>query len=128
MSSNALIRFANVSHRYEADSRDILSHAHFELARGEMAFLTGPSGAGKSTMLKLIARLARPTSGEITVDGVALSRLRERDVPAAVALARQALPEARALISQFRALEVKPVNPAAWAGLSGGEPKLASSE
>ncbi|WP_310533669.1 acyl-CoA thioesterase II [Novosphingobium sp.] len=33
-------------------------------------------------------------------------------------------PEMRALISQFRALEVKPVNPAAWAGLSGGEPKL----
>jgi len=82
MSSDALIRFADVSHRYEADSRDILSHANFELARGEMAFLTGPSGAGKSTMLKLIARLARPTSGEITVDGVALSRLRERDVPA----------------------------------------------
>ena len=80
--SSALIRFDAVSHRYETDGRDILEHAHFELARGEMAFLTGPSGAGKSTMLKLIARLARPNRGEILVDGVKLSTLRERDVPA----------------------------------------------
>ncbi len=82
MSSQSLIRFAGVSHRYDDGSREILSNANFELDRGEMAFLTGPSGAGKSTMLKLIARLARPTLGEVTVDGIALSGLRERDVPA----------------------------------------------
>ncbi|WP_366946512.1 ATP-binding cassette domain-containing protein, partial [Nevskia sp.] len=60
----------------------MLSNADFALARGEMAFLTGPSGAGKSTMLKLIARLARPTLGEIVVDGQRLSALRPREVPA----------------------------------------------
>ena len=82
MSTDPLIRFAGVSHRYEEGSREILSNAYFALARGEMAFLTGPSGAGKSTMLKLIARLAVPTRGEITVDGQQLSALRERAVPA----------------------------------------------
>ncbi|MDP3293823.1 MAG: cell division ATP-binding protein FtsE [Nevskia sp.] len=77
-----MIRFTGVSHRYDDGSREILSNADFALARGEMAFLTGPSGAGKSTMLKLIARLARPTLGEIIVGGQRLSALRPRQVPA----------------------------------------------
>nr|WP_022974857.1 cell division ATP-binding protein FtsE [Nevskia ramosa] len=82
MSNDALIRFTGVSHHYGDSSREILSNANFALARGEMAFLTGPSGAGKSTMLKLIARLARPTLGEIIVDGQRLSALRPSEVPA----------------------------------------------
>lgn len=80
--SDALIRFAQVSHRYRDGGRDILRDADFQLARGEMAFLTGPSGAGKSTLLKLIALLERPVQGEIVVDGQVLSKVRSRDVPA----------------------------------------------
>ena len=67
--SEALIRFSGVSHRYRDGGRDILRDADFQLAHGEMAFLTGPSGAGKSTLLKLVALLERPVSGEIIVDG-----------------------------------------------------------
>ncbi|MBA4284975.1 MAG: cell division ATP-binding protein FtsE [Xanthomonadaceae bacterium] len=77
-----MIRFAQVSHRYRDGGRDILRDADFQLARGEMAFLTGPSGAGKSTLLKLIALLERPVQGEIVVDGQVLSKVRSRDVPA----------------------------------------------
>ncbi len=80
--SEALIRFSGVSHRYRDGGRDILREADFQLAHGEMAFLTGPSGAGKSTMLKLIALLERPSKGEIVVDGQTLSQVRTRDVPA----------------------------------------------
>ncbi|WP_366943436.1 cell division ATP-binding protein FtsE [Nevskia sp.] len=77
-----MIRFSGVSHRYRDGGRDILREADFQLAHGEMAFLTGPSGAGKSTMLKLIALLERPSKGEIVVDGQTLSQVRTRDVPA----------------------------------------------
>lgn len=80
--SDALIRFTGVSHRYRDGGREILRDTDFQLARGEMAFLTGPSGAGKSTLLKLIALLERPVKGEIVVDGQTLSKVRPRDVPA----------------------------------------------
>src|SRR4030088_2914693 len=46
------------------------------LEPGELAFLVGPSGAGKTTLLKLINREIRPTSGEVTVDGIAAHTLK----------------------------------------------------
>jgi polar amino acid transport system ATP-binding protein len=45
-----------------------------ELTPGEVVFLIGPSGSGKSTLLRCINRLAEPTSGEIVVDGVDITR------------------------------------------------------
>ncbi len=44
--------------------------------------VTGPSGSGKSTLLNLIAGLDRPTGGEVTVLGQALSALREHELTA----------------------------------------------
>ena len=41
----------------------------FEVARGEIVALLGKTGCGKSTIFNLIAGLAEPTSGKITVDG-----------------------------------------------------------
>lgn len=73
--SDALVEFSQVSHRYPGGG-DVLSDIHFTLAAGEMAFVTGSSGAGKSTLLRLIALLARPTRGQIVVDGTNLARLR----------------------------------------------------
>jgi ABC-type lipoprotein export system ATPase subunit len=50
-------------------------------ARAAIA-VTGPSGSGKSTLLNLIAGLDRPTGGEVTVLGQALSALGERELTA----------------------------------------------
>ena len=46
-----------------------LDDASFEIARGEMVFLTGSSGAGKTTLLKLIFREDTPSQGQIVVNG-----------------------------------------------------------
>jgi putative ABC transport system ATP-binding protein len=54
-----------------------LREVDLRVAAGESVALTGESGSGKSTLLHLIAGLDDPDSGEITLDGVALSSLSE---------------------------------------------------
>ncbi|BAT59682.1 methionine import ATP-binding protein MetN [Variibacter gotjawalensis] len=48
------------------------------LSAGEIVGIIGRSGAGKSTLVRLINGLETPTSGTVTVDGVAISSLDER--------------------------------------------------
>jgi multiple sugar transport system ATP-binding protein len=45
----------------------VLKDISFEVADGEFCILLGPSGCGKSTVLRLIAGLEQPSSGEITM-------------------------------------------------------------
>jgi len=54
---------------------DVLQGLDVDVARGEFLALMGPSGSGKSTLLNLIGGLDQPTSGTITVGGVAISQL-----------------------------------------------------
>lgn len=75
-----MLRFDEVSKRYPGGN-DALSRVSFELADGEMVFLTGHSGAGKSTLMKLIILMERPSQGQVFVEGTNLSRLPARQVP-----------------------------------------------
>ena len=76
-----MISFQRVYKRYP-NGREALSELGFDLASGEMAFLTGHSGAGKSTVLKLIALLERPTRGQVLVNGINTSKVTRRHIPA----------------------------------------------
>ena len=75
-----MIKFDDVSKKYSG-SVEALSRVSFELATGEMAFLTGHSGAGKSTLMKLIILLERASQGQVFVNGVNLKRVSRRHIP-----------------------------------------------
>lgn len=75
-----MIRFDGVSKRY-ANGFEALGRVDFEVAHGEMVFLTGHSGAGKSTLMKLIMLMERPTSGQVLVDNRNLNRLSSSQIP-----------------------------------------------
>ena len=74
-----MISFNSVSMRY-ADGFEALKSVSFQLADGEMVFLTGHSGAGKSTLLKLITISERPASGEILFKGLNLARVLGKNI------------------------------------------------
>ena len=76
-----MIRFDEVSKRYNGGS-EALSRVSFELADGEMSFLTGHSGAGKSTLMKLIILMERASQGQVIVNGTNLNRVSRRQIPA----------------------------------------------
>jgi len=72
-----LIQFDDVSLEY-VSGKFALQEVSFSMPTGAFAFLTGHSGAGKSSLLKLIARLEKPTSGDIIIDDMALAQLKPR--------------------------------------------------
>ncbi|MGA0587208.1 cell division ATP-binding protein FtsE [Dyella sp. KRB-257] len=79
-SGNAVIRLDQVSKRYDG-GHEAISQLSFEVADGEMAFVTGHSGAGKSTLLKLLALIERPSHGQIHLDELNLSKVGRRGIP-----------------------------------------------
>jgi cell division transport system ATP-binding protein len=75
-----MIQFFHVSKRF-VGGQVALDDLSFEIARGEMVFITGASGAGKTTLLKLIFREDTPTQGQILVNGRNVSSLPRAKVP-----------------------------------------------
>src|SRR5688572_4226920 len=74
-----VLRFDNVSKQYPG-GHVALSDVSFEIAQGEMLFVTGHSGAGKSTLLKLIHLSERPTRGAVLFGERNLLKVRGRRV------------------------------------------------
>jgi putative ABC transport system ATP-binding protein len=75
-----LVEIRDLSRSYVEGGRDhpVLCGAAATVRRGELVVLLGRSGSGKSTLLNLLAGIDLPSSGEVVIDGVPLSRLGER--------------------------------------------------
>jgi ATP-binding cassette subfamily B protein len=70
------ISLDNVSFRYPNAASDTLRDISVDLPAGATVAIVGANGAGKSSLVKILAGLYRPSSGEVRVDGQALESLR----------------------------------------------------
>jgi putative ABC transport system ATP-binding protein len=56
---------------------EILKGISFQIASGEFVSIVGPSGSGKSTLLGIIAGLDNPSTGQVLIDGVDITHMKE---------------------------------------------------
>lgn len=86
MSDDPAVRTVDLVKRYPEADITALGGVSVEIARGEFFCIMGPSGSGKSTFLHLVGALDHATSGEVFLNGRALSkepdldRVRAREV------------------------------------------------
>ena len=59
-----------------------LQGVSFRVGSGELLAIVGPSGSGKSTLLHLIGTLERPSTGRVSITGLAVDELTDRELAA----------------------------------------------
>ncbi len=74
-----LIRLTNVKKTYKTGVTAI-QDLNLSINKGEFVFIIGSTGCGKSTLIKMLYREEKPTSGQIIVGGVDVGKLRNRKV------------------------------------------------
>lgn len=74
---STIIRLSGLSKYYQVGSQQVhaLRNVDLSIQKGEIFGIIGHSGAGKSTLLQMINMLEKPSSGEVIVDGVDMTRL-----------------------------------------------------
>lgn len=78
------ITIRGVTKQYVEGSGGTLALAGVDLnvRHGEMVLLMGPSGSGKTTLLSIMGCILRPTSGQTLLEGVDVTAMAEKDLPA----------------------------------------------
>ena len=74
-----ILSLQNVTKNYFTDGQPVraLDNLSLEVSRGEFVAIVGRSGCGKSTLLSLAGAMDFPTSGQVFVNGVATSSLKD---------------------------------------------------
>ena len=71
--NDALVTFRGVQKTYDGASL-VVRDLNLDIQRGEFLSLLGPSGSGKTTTLMMLAGFESPTAGEISLNGVPITR------------------------------------------------------
>ncbi|WP_278264411.1 ABC transporter ATP-binding protein [Nocardia sp. AG03] len=84
------------AHRLAADAvslgygdRVIVDGLSLDIAPGVVTTVIGPNGCGKSTLLKSLGRLLRPRTGQVVLDGKAISTMKTKDVAQVIGMLPQ---------------------------------------
>ena len=81
-STGFVLSATDLTRRYgEGDTAvDALRGVSLDVPKGQLTAVMGPSGSGKSTLMHILAGLDKPTSGEVTIAGTAISKLNDSDL------------------------------------------------
>ena len=74
------LKTKDLTKTYQANGNVVkaVDGVNIEVEKGEYIAVCGQSGAGKSTLMHLLGGLDRPTSGEVTIDGISIYGLDEK--------------------------------------------------
>lgn len=77
-----IIEVKNLSKIYGTKENEVraLDDVSFNINAGDFVAIVGASGSGKSTLLNMIGGLDKPSKGEVIVDGVNITKLKEKDL------------------------------------------------
>ncbi|BAX44131.1 putative ABC transporter ATP-binding protein [Mycobacterium tuberculosis] len=76
MNRQPIVQLSNLSWTFREGEtrRQVLDHITFDFEPGEFVALLGQSGSGKSTLLNLISGIEKPTTGDVTINGFAITQ------------------------------------------------------
>ena len=75
-----IVCFEDVTFSYPGAAKPVLSNISFTASPGQTTAIIGGTGSGKSTILDLVPRFHDPQQGRITLDGVDIRSLTQRDL------------------------------------------------
>jgi iron complex transport system ATP-binding protein len=85
-----LLDAAGLAFSYRRDGQPgAIDDVSLSIAAGSVVGILGPNGSGKTTLIKLLSGALRPARGEVTLDGVLLSRLPRSTVARRIAVVPQ---------------------------------------
>ncbi len=83
------ISFEDVTYIYDKNNTKVLDKFSIKITAGQKVALVGKSGAGKTTLVRLIMRLFDVTGGKITVDGINISDVTQKNLREKIAFVPQ---------------------------------------
>lgn len=82
-----MISVQNVS--YQVRGKTLISPLSFEVKKGEVLGLIGPNGSGKSSLLRLLAGITQPDTGQVMLQGQAMADLPRESIARQLAFVTQ---------------------------------------
>ena len=77
----SIVKTVNLTKTYDSGVEvRALSEVNFELEKGALIAIIGDSGSGKSTLLHLLAGVDKPTSGEIYIQDMDITKLGKEEL------------------------------------------------
>ncbi|MGE5702981.1 MAG: ABC transporter ATP-binding protein [Clostridia bacterium] len=83
------IRFEHVSFRYREEGENVLDDINLIINAGETVAIVGMSGGGKSSLISLLPRFWDVTEGRITIDGVDIRDVKQRNLRGHIGIVMQ---------------------------------------
>ena len=83
------IKFTDVNFKYEDKEQIVLNSINLKIEGGFMTSLVGHSGAGKTSILNLIPRFYEINSGEVSIDGQPISKIKINSLRSNISMVSQ---------------------------------------